>query len=505
MKKRDTYLFAFVILLSVIALSIVLPFGSGLLGHKGVQLGLDLKGGSYLVYQADLSKKDPSMTDAQVMATMQNTIERRVNAYGVTEPIIQIQGNDRMIVQLPGVKDVNQAVKLIGQTALLEFREVELNSSGNAVYLSDYLSQSQMAFVDTKESGSRYFVDSNGAIVAILQKDSSDNLSFIDASGKALDIAALKAGDVQELSWIASRGSDGVQLTGSLLTKAAAEVSTQTTGSQADVNITWNSEGTTVFDEIASRLYARPSGSVQRNLGIFLDNSLISAPQIQEQHYGGKAIITGNFTMQSAKDLANLLSSGTLDVPLKIIQQTDVDATLGADSLLLSLRAGLIGIALVMVFMIVFYRWLGVLATAALLVYGAIALAIFKMIPITLTLPGIAGFIISVGMAVDANVLIFERMKEELRLGRTLEAGVAEGFQRAWPSIRDSNASTFITCIILYWFGSTFGTFIVKGFAVTLFLGVAVSMFSAITVTRTFLTAIVSTTTGKSIITRGIK
>jgi len=505
MKKRDTYLFVFVIFLFVLAALIVLPLNGGLLGNKGIQLGLDLKGGTYLVYQVDLSKKDPSMTDAQAMTAIQKTIERRVNAYGVTEPIIQIQGNDRMIVQLPGVKDVNQAVKLIGQTAFLEFREVEVDASGNPVTINNYLSQANLAFIDAKETGPRYFVDDNNNLAAVLQTDSNGNVGFVDANGKALDIATLKQGNTQMSSWIAARGDNGTQLTGSLLTKAAPEVSTQTTGSQADVNISWNSEGTTIFDQIAARLYARPSDSVQRGLGIFLDNALISAPQIQEQHYGGQAIIIGNFTMQSATNLANLLSSGRLNAPLNIIQQTDVDATLGSDSLLLSMRAGLIGIALVVIFMIVFYRWLGVLATSALLVYGAIALAIFKLIPITLTLPGIAGFIISVGMAVDANVLIFERMKEELRLGRTLEAGVAEGFQRAWPSIRDSNASTFITCIILYWFGSTFGTFIVKGFAVTLFLGVAVSMFSAITVTRTFLTAVVSTATGKSIITRGIK
>jgi len=197
-------------------------------------------------------------------------------------------------------------------------------------------------------------------------------------------------------------------------------------------------------------------------------------------------------TLDQAKALSAQLNSGTLDVPLKIIQQTDVDATLGADSLHKSLLAGLIGIACVAFFMIVYYRLPGLVATVALAIYAAILLAIFKLIPITLTLPGIAGFVISTGMAVDANVLIFERMKEELKRGLTLKMAVQEGFHRAWPSIRDSNISTFITCIILYWFGSTFGAFMVKGFALTLFLGVAISLFSAITITRTFLTQLVN-------------
>ncbi|HXZ95162.1 MAG TPA: SecD/SecF family protein translocase subunit, partial [Dehalococcoidia bacterium] len=208
-------------------------------------------------------------------------------------------------------------------------------------------------------------------------------------------------------------------------------------------------------------------------------------------------------SLDQATTLAIELNSGALTVPMSIIQQTTVDATLGADSLNKSLLAGLIGIALLACFMIAYYRWLGLLAVVALSVYGAIVLAIFKLVPVTLTLPGIAGFIISVGMAVDANVLIFERMKEEMLAGRALAGGIAEGFRRAWPSIRDSNVSTFITCVILYWFGNTFGAFMVKGFAVTLFLGVAVSMFSAITVTRTFLMALASSQTGRHLLTGG--
>jgi preprotein translocase subunit SecD len=230
---------------------------------------------------------------------------------------------------------------------------------------------------------------------------------------------------------------------------------------------------------------------------------MVSAPTVQAV-ITDKGVIT-NMGLAEARTLVAQLNSGSLDVPLKIVQQTDVDATLGADSLSRSLTAGLIGIACVGLFMIAYYRLPGLVATVALGIYAAILLAVFKLIPITLTLPGIAGFVISTGMAVDANVLIFERMKEEMERGRTLKQAVREGFHRAWPSIRDSNLSTIITCVILYWFGSTFGAFMVKGFAVTLFLGVVVSLFSAITVTRTILTVLVNNGMMKKLTIYGVK
>ena len=428
MRRRENLLFLFVLILTVLALCIVLPVNSGVLAKKNFQLGLDLKGGSYLLYEADMTKKDQTQTDAQVMKAVQTKIERRVNAYGVTEPIIQLQGSNRILVQLPGVKDINQAIDLIGQVALLEFKEQKL--------------------------------DANGKVV----NDSSGNPVWIPAVATGTD------GTTQE------------ELTGKYL-KPNAAVTLDSLG-KPQVSIEWNTEGAKLFGEITQR-------DVNKPLGIFLDNNLVSAPNVLEAITTGKAVIN-NMTLDQAKALAAQLNSGTLDVPLKIIQQTDVDATLGADSLHKSLLAGLIGIACVAFFMIVYYRLPGLVATVALAIYAAILLAIFKLIPITLTLPGIAGFVISTGMAVDANVLIFERMKEELKRGLTLKMAVQEGFHRAWPSIRDSNISTFITCIILYWFGSTFGAFMVKGFALTLFLGVAISLFSAITITRTFLTQLVN-------------
>lgn len=353
MRRRENILFLFVLILTILALCIVLPINSGVLAKKNFQLGLDLKGGSYLLYQADMSQKDPSETDAQALAAVQSTIERRVNAYGVTEPIVQIQSNDRILVELPGVKDINQAISLIGQVALMEFKEQKL--------------------------------DANGKVV----NDANGQPEWIPATATGTD------GTTQE------------ELTGKYL-KPNAAVTLDDLG-KPEVSIEWTTEGAKLFGEITQR-------DVNKPLGIFLDNTLISAPTVQEAITDGKAVIN-NMTLDEAKKLAIELNSGTLSVPLKILQQTDVDATLGADSLHKSLLAGLIGIACVAFFMIVYYRLPGLVATVALAIYAAILLAIFKLIPITLTLPGIAGFVISTGMAVDANVLIFERMKEELKEG----------------------------------------------------------------------------------------
>jgi SecD/SecF fusion protein len=438
LKRGNATLLILILLLFACCLWEIWP-NNGLFGRHDFTLGLDLKGGSYLVYQADLTKKDPSQTDDEAMQGVLQKIERRVNAYGVTEPIIQRQGNDRIVVQLPGVKDINEAVKLIGQTAQLDFREEKLDANGQPV------------------------IDENG------------NPEWIKAMAK---------------------GSDGMEkeLTGQYL-KPNSQVNLEQQTNKPEVAFEWNSEGAILFEEITQRNLKKP-------LGIFLDNQLISAPTVQSV-IKEKGVITG-LSLDDAKNLAIQLNSGSLDVPLTVIQQMDVDSTLGADSLNKSLLAGEIGLAAVILFMLVYYRMPGLVASIALVIYGSLVLAIFKIIPVTLTLPGIAGFIISIGMAVDANVLIFERTKEELRAGRTLGAAVEEGFKRAWPSIRDSNISTFITCIVLYWFGNTFGAFMVKGFALTLFIGVAVSMFSAIMVTRVFLRALMGSGMVKSLVAYGV-
>jgi preprotein translocase subunit SecD len=498
----------------VLSVCIVFPIGKGLLTHRGLRQGIDLAGGVDLKYQVQFSENSTSTDISAAIDRAVLTIRKRIDTFGVTEPIIQKLGNDRIEIQLPGFTDIDAAKALVEQTGFLEFREVELNSSNQVVSLKDYLAQPSYQFFKTSETGNRLFVatvnDNTGKpknqTVAILTSENG-TLKLTDAAGNPADNTTLGQYGAS-LSWVAARGTDGTPLTGAYLADAQAIMDTSTAVSQPAVNIKWNTQGGVIFDQIATQLYnAGAYQTPQRALGIFLDNNMLSDPQILQQSYQGSGMITGSFTLSQAQELANLLKSGALPVQLNKTNPVEnmVSATLGTDSLNRSLRAGIIGIILVMLFMIAYYRALGVVATAALLVYGAISLTVFKLIPVTLTLPGIAGFVISVGMAVDANILIFERTKEEMRLGRTLEAGVAEGFRRAWPSIRDSNISTFITCIILYWFGSHFGAFMVKGFALTLFLGVAVSMFSAIMVTRTFLIALIHNQFAKKFLLGSVK
>ncbi|MCX6004393.1 MAG: protein translocase subunit SecD [Chloroflexi bacterium] len=422
MKTSNIYLLIFVLVLFVFALWAIVPLDSDRFGRQGLTLGLDLKGGAYLVYEADLTKKDPAQTIDEAMTGVVNKIERRANAFGVKEPIIQRQGENRILVQLPGEKNVDEAKKLIGQTALLVFMETTTDAQGQPI------------------------------------RDAQGNIQWIPAK---------------------AAGTDGAEreLTGKYLKPNSKVILKQGTN-EPEVAFEWNDEGSVLFEQITKR-------NLQKPLGIFLDNQVISAPTVQAV-IKTSGVITG-MDMKEAQNLSIQLNSGSLDMPLKIIQEQTVDATLGTDSLRKSVVAGAIGIILVIMFMILYYRMSGVVATLALIIYGVLITAIFKLVPVTLTLAGIAAGVVSVGMAVDANILIFERMKEELRAGRTLGAAVEAGFNRAWLAIRDSNVTTFIACIVLYWFGDTFGAFMVKGFALTLFIGVALSMFTAITVSRVFL------------------
>jgi preprotein translocase subunit SecD len=411
----------------------IVPLNTKLLGPNGLTLGLDLKGGSQLLYKADLSKKNPSVTDAEAMSSVTEKIQRRVNLYGAAEPVIQRQGTDRILVQLPGVEDINEAIKLIGETALLDFREQKLDENGQPVL------------------------------------DDKGNWVFKDEPAKA-------------------EGRDGElrELTGEYLKLARTDVDPYS-GSPLVV-FEWDSEGAYLFEQITRRNLHKP-------LAIFLDNEMISAPIVQSViRDRGQIDFNRPVPMAEAETLAIQLNSGALDVPLTIIDQRDVDASLGADSIKKSILAAEIGVALLLLFMLLYYRLPGLVACLSLGIYGVFLLAIFNLFSayLTLTLPGIAAFILSLGMAVDANVLIFERLKEELRAGRTLGAAVEAGFDRAWTAIRDSNITTFIACIVLFWLGGTFGAFMVRGFALTLFIGVAMSMFTAIVITRTFLRLIVA-------------
>lgn len=498
--------------------------GSSALHHEpgdlGLRLGLDLKGGVQLVYQADFSQltQADNWTDQQKADAVDGaikSIESRVNGLGVVEPVIQKQGSDRILVELPGITDVEAAKSVIEATAFLEFREVERNpadSSGVAT-LNDYITENFAAFFETSVPGSRIFYTSASQDpVAVFNIGDNGTRTLTDNSGNVLyqadedgnvladNLSALGSSDTAALSWEPATGTmNGVvtQLTGSYLTGAKSQVNKDSLGNISGyaVGITWNSNGTTIFNQIATRLYKSGASSTDSTtlLGIVLDGKLISSPQMQESSSSGNDQITGNFDANSSHDLAVQLVSGALPVPLKTLFESQISATLGADFVHKAFVAGLVGLLIVALFMILYYRLPGVVATAALIIYTLIVLSIYKLIPVTLTLAGIAGFVVSMGMAVDANVLIFERMKEELRAGSTLKAAIDAGFSRAWPSIRDSNISTFITCIILYWFGSHIvASSTVKGFALTLFIGVAVSMFSAVVISRTLLLTFLS-------------
>jgi preprotein translocase subunit SecD len=426
LKTSNIWLLVIILALFGFSLWAVVPLDGDRFGRKGLTMGLDLKGGAYLTYEADLSKMDPTQTVDQTMTSVLGKIERRANAFGVKEPIIQRQGENRILVQLPGEKNVDEAKKLIGQVALLEFKEETIDASGQP------------------------------------KKNESGDIVWKTAT---------------------ATGTDGNQkdLTGKYL-KPNSKVVLKSGTNEPEVAFEFNDEGAVLFEQVTKR-------NLQKPLGIFLDNQMISAPTVQAV-IKSSGVITG-VELAEAKSLSIQLNSGSLDVPLTVIQEQTVDATLGSDSLKKSVVAGAIGLILVVLFMIIYYRMSGVVATVALIFYGIFLAAIFKLVPVTITLAGIAAGVVSVGMAVDANILIFERMKEELRAGRTLGAAVDAGFDRAWLAIRDSNVTTFIACIVLYWFGDTFGAFMVKGFALTLFIGVALSMFTAITVSRVFLQVIV--------------
>lgn len=392
----------------------VLPGNPGIhLGsfvRQGAKLGLDLQGGTQLTLQADLSQLPAGVTADQAMQGVLNIISRRVNAYGVAEPEIQQLGTDRVVVQLPGLKDTEEAKKLIGQTAKLEFKEQD--ASGN----------------------------------------------WVPATGQL--------------------SGQTVPLTGTYLVPGRQQVTFQSRAGLPDVAFEFNSDGATLFGQITQRLVGKP-------LGIFLDGQEISAPTVQAV-LTNSGVITG-LSLDNARLLALQLNAGALPVPVSIQSESTVDATLGADSVHKSVVAGELAMLVVIAFMLLYYRLPGLAASGALIVYALVTLSMFKLIPVTLTLAGIAGFILSVGMAVDANILIFERMKEELRSGKTIAAAIRAGEDRAWPSIRDSNISTLITCTVLYFFGQQFGATIIMGFALVLAIGVVVSLFSAIFVTRTFL------------------
>ncbi len=412
--------------------------------EKPYVLGLDLQGGVNLIYQADLSAVQDK---SGAMAGLRDVIERRVNMFGVSEPVVQIQGQDRLIVELPGVKNVEQAIKMIGETPYLEFDEQKTEAESKPIL--DKIKELQAA------------------------QEKKEDITKIKDWQLALQNPYFKP----------------TELTGKYLTKAT--VNFDQTTYKPEIQLQFNDEGAKKFEEITARNISKPlaiyldgASIIDTNSDQKIDAQDLYAPIVQTKISGGKAIITGNMNIQTANDIARRLNSGAL--PVKIgdpISQETVGPTLGAVSLQKSLTAGLYGLLAVVIFMILIYRLPGFLASIALVIYVALTLAIFKLIPVTLTLAGIGGFILSIGMAVDANILIFARMKEEIKTGKSLSESIQEGFHRAWPSIRDSNFNSLIVCAILF----TFATSFIKGFALTLSLGIIVSLFSAFFITRIFL------------------
>lgn len=429
MKQYRTLIFIIVILAAAIYIDLPKSTGIHIFGidrNFQTRLGLDLVGGVQALLEADLPANQA--IDAQSMQTAREIIENRVNGLGVNEAVVQQAGERRVVVELPGETDPQQALATIEQTGLLEFVDMSALSTSEAAALTG----------------------------STIQTDFSQPVTQTVPGSVTVYHTVMTGTDINKVG-VVSNNAGGYQVAFEL-----------------------NSEGATIFKDFTSSHV----GSV---LAIVLDKQVISTPRIDNAITEGKGVITGRFTVDEANRLAIQLRYGSLPIPMKVVTSQTVGPTLGQDSLRKSLVAGVIGLSVVVLFMALYYRLPGVLADLALACYALITFSLYKFIPVTLTLPGVAGFVLSIGVAVDANVLIFERLKEELREGKPLHTAIDQGWSRAWSSIRDSNFSTLITCGILYWFGNTFGASIVKGFSLTLAIGVLVSMFTAIIVTRTFL------------------
>jgi preprotein translocase subunit SecD len=454
MSQRSYYLLILIAVVLALAIYIVIPGSPGInVGSVQKQfitrLGLDLVGGVQALMEADLPANTPIEAGAMDAAT--GIVENRVNGLGLTEAVVQKAGERRIVVELPGETDPEKALSTIQQTGLLEFVDMSTLSQAEAFSL-----------VNTKIKTD--FGQSSEQPTAAVQPTAT--ISSTESLTATVPVSP----------------TFHTIMTGADL--KSVNVTTSQTG-QYEVAFTLSPNGAKIFSDFTA-------AHINDVLAIVVDKKAISTPTIQGAIPNGQGVITGKFTADEANNLAIQLRYGSLPIPLKVIEIRTVGPTLGQQSLQMSLRAGAIGFLIVILFMLLYYRLPGAVADVAIIIYALITFAIFRFIPVTLTLPGIAGFLLSTGSALDANILIFERMKEELRSGKTLRQSIDLGWKRAWPSIRDSNIATIITCTILFWFGSTYGATIVKGFSITLLLGVLVSLFSAIVVTRAFMELVLS-------------
>jgi len=448
MRKSETWQLVAIILIALVALYADLDIEhpdwvENLLfwqpaGQQDIalRLGLDLQGGLQVLLAADVPEGE--QLDAASMETARRIVENRVNSLGLAEPVVQAQGEHRIIVELPGIENPEQAVETVKGTALLEFVDVGYSPLPPGTVITTTLGGPDMTPPET-----------TGSPITPTQPTAPPS------SGGIVYESILTGAGIKDVGLDRSQQNEYV------------------------IPFELNPDAAQIFAEYTA-------SHVGQFLCLVLDKTVISCPTVREAIPSGQASISGDFTFDEARQLAIQLRYGALPVPLRVESFNRIGATLGAESVQKSTRAGVIGLVIVLLFMLIYYRLPGSLAGLALIIYVLINFALYKLAPITLTLPGIAGFILSAGMAVDANILIFERMKEELRRGRGLRTAIEIGFSRAWPSIRDGQLSTLIICAILFFFGTNFGASIVKGFAITLAIGTIVNVFTAVFATRTF-------------------
>lgn len=438
MARRNNVVFIILLVIFSLAMLVVFPIQEGVLGQRDIRLGLDLQGGIRVVYQANMSSVAPGNEKDALQGVME-VLGNRVNPLGVTEPVIYIQGTDRIVVELPGLTISSQEKENLSRVALLEFGEL-VEDTGNAT-------------VNASDNGVKWIN------VLGRWKPATGMLNGVETE--------LTSRFFQTNTYVAQSQSGGVELV-----------------------FQFDQEGAQLFEQITTRLRGKRIGIFEGDTALVDENGFPIAPTVSEV-ISQRGVING-LSIRAATTLSRQLNAGRLPVPLQVIRDQTVSPILGSDFVDKSLKGGIIGVAAVMIFMILYYRIPGALASLGLIFYAAFNLALFKLIPVTLTLAGIAGFIVSLGMAVDANVLIFERMKEELIAGRRVGGAIEAGFGRAWTAIWDSNVTTLVACAVLYFLGRAFSP-AVEGFAVTLFIGVMVSMFTAILVTRTLLRLFIGT------------